>query len=350
MDTRQMQINSMLQTVTNITEKYNNFYEVLWYDPKVNRTLCLSISLPPQFPMVAPVYKVTPPVYHPWIDSSGMVVGHKKLGTGWNQHVSLANLTNEIIKELKSGKITAAPGASPQLSYPGLGMSNSLPRMTASATGSYYYSNQQIPPRNPNNVVAPNPYFQSLGHTNSMPASTVYSQSNNDNMNDISLADLDSMSLDELKELLNNDNKRKEYINKKDKVKEMKQVVEELSTSNKDLAEKILSFKENFENLKAELREHQNILKGEKAQFETLMAEQNKYVSNYSPEKLYSTLQQSSYEADRESEEIANDFLMGTLSADEFLKKYRTARKLHHLRSEKLELFSSNQDTMFIKK
>jgi len=41
---------------------------------------------------------------------------------------------------------------------------------------------------------------------------------------------------------------------------------------------------------------------------------------------------------------------MGTLSADEFLKKYRTARKLHHLRSEKLELFSSNQDTMFIKK
>jgi len=71
-------------------------------------------------------------------------------------------------------------------------MSNSLPRMTASSTGSYYYSNQQIPPRNPNNVLAPNPYFQSLGHTNSLPASTLYN-SNNDNINNINLADLDSM-------------------------------------------------------------------------------------------------------------------------------------------------------------
>ena len=42
--------------------------------------------------------------------------------------------------------------------------------------------------------------------------------------------------MEELKELLNNDNKRKEYINKKDKVKEMKQVIEDMSNSNKDLA------------------------------------------------------------------------------------------------------------------
>ena len=61
-------------------------------------------------------------------------------------------------------------------------------------------------------------------------------------------------------------------------------------------------------------------------------------------------MQQACSEADIKSEEIANDFLMGTLSADEFLKKYRTARKLHHLRNEKMELFSSNQAMLFVKK
>jgi len=49
-----------------------------------------------------------------------MVVGHKKLGNGWNQHVSLANVTNEIIKELKTGNISSNNSMSlaPQQTYP----------------------------------------------------------------------------------------------------------------------------------------------------------------------------------------------------------------------------------------
>jgi len=41
---------------------------------------------------------------------------------------------------------------------------------------------------------------------------------------------------------------------------------------------------------------------------------------------------------------------MGMTNADEFLKKYRKSRKLYHLRAEKMELFSTNQNTLFIKK
>jgi len=369
MDTRQLQINSLLQNVTNITEKYNNIYEVLWYDSKINRTLCLSITLPPQFPQVAPVFRLTPQIFHPWVDANGMIVGHKKLGNGWNQHVSLANVTNEIIKELRmgNGNNRNSMGLAPQQSYPGVGMSNSLPRMN---NYSYYNKPQpQVPP-------PPRPYqsYQSVslnrpntmnnmsnmsninGMNNMNPMSTVpnnsvYNSTNTTtNRGDVDINDLDSMSIEELKELINNENRRKEYINNREKIKEMYNVREEMSTSNKDLAEKTLSYKENYDRLTSELKQQQEILKNEKAKFESLMAEQSKYISNFTPNKLYSSLHQAAAQADGESEEIANDFLMGTISADEFLKKYRVARKLYHLRAEKVELFDSNQDSLFIKK
>ncbi|OUM62033.1 hypothetical protein PIROE2DRAFT_11795, partial [Piromyces sp. E2] len=108
--------------------------------------------------IVAPVFRISPQIFHPWVDAGGMIVGHKKLGAGWNQHVSLANVTNEIIKELKSGSGNTNNNnmsLAPQQAYPGLGMSASLPRMG----NSYYYNKPQpqVPP-------PPRPYrgFQSL--------------------------------------------------------------------------------------------------------------------------------------------------------------------------------------------
>ncbi|ORX56670.1 hypothetical protein BCR36DRAFT_580983 [Piromyces finnis] len=347
MDTRQIQIKSLLQNVTNVTEKYNNIYEVLWYDPKINRTLCLSITLPTQFPQASPVFRITPQIYHPWVDAGGMIVGHKKLGSGWNQHVSLANVTNEIIKELKTGNgnnngISLAP---PQQSYPGMGINSSLPRIN----NPYYYNKPppQMPPQVP---PPPRPYqnYQRLSLNRPNATNTIPNYSIN--RNDVDIKDLDNMSIEELKELSSNESKRKEYINSKEKIKKMYNAKEEMSTSNKNLAEKTLSYKDNYERLTSELKEQQEILKNEKAQFETLMIEQNKYISYFSPNKLYSSLQQATVKADGESEGIANDFLVGSISADEFLKKYRIARKLYHLRAEKIELFACNQDSLFIKK
>jgi len=339
MDTRQLQINALLQNVTNITEKYNNVYEVLWFDPKVNRTLCLSITLPPQFPTAAPIFRVTPQISHPWLDVNGIVIGHKKLGSNWNQHVSLANVTNEIIKELKS----STPNI--QQTYPGMGVNNP-----------YYYGRPVPPPTtNPPPIPRPPYPYQNYQNMNMGPTPMSnninnYMQNNNNDDNDIDINDLERLSLEELKEILNNENKRKEYINEKNKIKEMYNVKEEMTLSNKSLAEKSLSYKENFEKLKADLKEQQDILKAEKEKFESLMAEQSKFVSNYTPGQLYSSMNQATSEADRDSEEIANNFLMGSISADEFLKKYRTARKLYHLRNEKMELFSSNQESLFSKK
>jgi len=349
MDTRQLQINSLLQNVVNVKEKYNNNYEVFWYDPKINRTLCLNITLPPQFPTCAPVFKITPQLFHPWVDTNGYVVGHKKLGSGWNQHVSLANVTNEIIKELKTatgGNLSPPPPPPPLQSYPG------IPRMSMSGTPSFY----QMPPPPPPNMMRPISFssFQSLVRPTPNPTPTPSTINNNKNNNDnkinINISDLDKMSIEELKEILNNESKRKEYINEKDKIKEMQNINEEMSLGNKSLAEKILSYKEKFENLKKELVEQQNKLKGEKEKFESLMREQSKYISNYTPTKLFSSLNQASTEADRNSEDIANDFLMGSISADEFLKKYRSARKSYHLRTEKMELYSHNHDSFFVKK
>jgi ubiquitin-protein ligase len=351
MDTRQQQINVLLKNVLNIQEKYNNIYEVLWYDPNINRTVCLSITLPPQFPVIPPVFRVSPHITHPWVDANGLIVGHKKLGENWNQHVSLANVANEIITELKSNK----PSIPPQQSYTGY---NSLGRMPS--TNPYYY-NRPVPPPRPTPSMAMPPYqgYQNLGMN--MPpgvppvpqsyVNNTNSPNNNTNNNsDVDLYDLESLSLDELKEILNNDSKRKEYINGKDKIKEMYNVKEEMSLSNKNLAEKILATKDDFEKLKSDLRQQQTILKEEKEKFESLMNEQNKYIHNYTPSQLHSTLQQATAKADEDSEEIANDFLMGMTNADEFLKKYRKSRKLYHLRAEKMELFSKKQNTLFIKK
>jgi len=357
MDTRQSQINSLLKSVTSIQEKYNNNYEVLWYDPKVNCTVCLSISLPPQFPTCPPIFKITPKISHPWVDNNGLIIGHKKLGPNWNQHVSLANVTNEIIKELKADK-PSMPQSSPQQSYAGINMNNSLGRMPNNP--SYYY-NRPPPPRPMMPPYGYPPMNMNMGPSFPTPMNNMNNSNNSinsinninasvNNRNDVDLKDLDTLSLEELKEILNNEIKRRDYIHDKDKVKEMFNVREEMSLSNKTLAEKILLQKENFENLKSNLKEQQNTLRSEKEKFESLMKEQNKYVSNYTPVQLRSSLEQATAKADMESEEIANDFLSGMISADEFLKNYRKSRKLYHLRAEKLELFSVNQNTLFINK
>jgi len=283
MDTRQQQIAVLLKNVLNIQEKYNNIYEVLWYDPNINRTVCLSITLPPQFPVIPPIFRVSPQITHPWVDANGLIVGHKKLGANWNQHISLANVTNEIITELKANK----PSIPPQQSYTGY---NSLGKMPN--TNPYYY-NRPVPPPRPTPSIAMPSYqgYQGLGMNMPVPQpylNNTNPPNNNINNNDVDLNDLDTLSLEELKEILNNDSKRKEYINGKDKIKEMYNVKEEMSLSNKNLAEKILATKDDFEKLKSDLRQQQTILKEEKEKFESLMNEQNKYMNNYTPTQLHS--------------------------------------------------------------
>jgi len=364
MDTRQQQINLLLKNVTSIQEKYNNNYEVLWYDPNINRTVCLSITLPPQFPTVPPVFRISPQISHPWVDSNGVIIGHKKIGANWNQHVSLATVTNEIIVELKSNK-PSIPQQQQQQTY----SYNSLGRITSNPA---YYYNRPPPP-----IPAPSismPSYQGYQGMNVPPGpvpgipgipgvsgvsgpsyinsslSNPSLNSTNNNKGGVDLSDLDSLSSEELKEILNNENKRRKYINEKEKIKEMHSVKEEMSLSNKNLAEKNLSYKENFEKLISDLKNEQDNLRSEKEKFESLMKEQSKYVSNFTPSQLHSSLQQAAANADKDSEEVANDFLMGMINADDFLKKYRKSRKLYHLRAEKLELFSNNQDVLFIKK
>jgi len=363
MDTRQQQISLLLKNVTNIQEKYNNNYEVLWYDPKINRTVCLSITLPPQFPTIPPVFRISPQITHPWVDTNGVIIGHKKLGANWNQHVQLANVTNEIIAELQSNK----PSIPQQQTY----QYNSLGRLSSNT--SYYYNRPPPPIPAPSVAIPPYQGYQNLnvppgpvpgvpgipgipgvpgvpGPNYTNPLNNPSLNNANVNKGDVDLNDLDTLSLEELKDILNNESKRKEYINGRDKIKEMYNVKEEMSLSNKNLAEKNLSYKDNFEKLRSDLKEHQNTLKSEKEKFEFLMKEQSKYVSNFTPNQLHSSLQQAVAKADEDSEEIANDFLMGMINADEFLKKYRKSRKLYHLRAEKMELFSSNQNTLFVKK
>lgn len=331
MDNRQLQITRLLQSVVNIKEKYKDIFEVLWFDPQLSRTLCLTITLPPQFPNSPPVFRITPQVIHPWLDISSTVVGHKKCGPNWNQHVSLANMTNEIIKELQLN----SPRLAPQ-HYPSVSMYNPMPQ--ADAQRIYYGATQTQQPLNQPPPI-PQPPIQSIRQGPMFNESRLVDK--------IDLNDLERMSNEELKSFLNDDNKCMEYIKNKENIKKMFEVQKEISENNKKLAENTLSYKEKFEMLKNQLIEQQNILKMEKSKFEELMNEQKKYVSNYSPEQIFECLQNETSKSDEASEEIANQFLSGDITAEEFLKQYKESRKLYHLRAEKLELLTINQKTIF---
>jgi len=71
--------------------------------------------------------------------------------------------------------------------------------------------------------------------------------------------------------------------------------------------------------------------------FDDKFQRQHQIMQKYSPENLVRQLDGAAQEVEQQSDAIADSFLEGTISHQEFLKSYTEKRKLFHLRSAKKE-------------
>ncbi|TPX37748.1 hypothetical protein SmJEL517_g00606 [Synchytrium microbalum] len=321
-DLRRKQIASLREhglTVRELTKDTN--FEIL-ATLSSTLTVFLVITLPPQFPDKPPVIQIRPPpaVSHAWIDSrTGQVVGHDKLTSGWNQHVSLGKLVKDIIQEFQirnpvviAGQgVAVDPRAQPYTPAQPLSISSSL------AQNPSYYT---PPPPDPH---PPSQQQQQLQQQQQYDSSEY--------------AKLDTMTADELEVLISNETAFQTFVDGLPQMREAKTVEQNLRMENEALARKNLDRHAELEEKRTSLREKQQALKKKREAFDALMAKQQDELFRFTPEYLTMQLREAANESDSLSESMADAFREGRVTVDDFLRQYRETRKVYHIRNSKHE-------------
>jgi len=148
---------------------------------------------------------------------------------------------------------------------------------------------------------------------------------------------LHHMTTDELKKLLNDDDRLESMIKDLQQVKNLETERELFLASNKSLAELNLSQEPVLEKLKVQLQRQFEELKSYKQRVEIKKKSMDEISKNMSLDTTLALLQTAAAEAEEESEAISESFLSGEIGVDAFLETYLNKRRLTHLRRVKVE-------------
>jgi len=172
------------------------------------------------------------------------------------------------------------------------------------------------------------------------------------------LSSIQSMSKEQLEQLLNDQSKLDDYIKSLHQIRELYQKKEEQMAANKSLATFNLSkepeLKAKKEALAAKQAEAQVLvrqLQASKAKLESKTGGGGPGVRSRCMDDLHDLLKVACSEGEQESDQIAEDFLDKKIeSVEEFLEKFMEKRKLYHMRTvkkNKFEELKSQPDTSF---
>ncbi|XP_012288022.1 vacuolar protein sorting-associated protein 37B [Orussus abietinus] len=148
---------------------------------------------------------------------------------------------------------------------------------------------------------------------------------------------LSHLNNEELKELLNNDDKFEDIVKDNKQFKDLETEKEMLIASNRSLAEFNLSKQPQLDESKQIIRE----LSEKGNQLCSSVQEKLADVANKSGamtvESALELLQAAAAEIEEESEKLAEKFMAGDVEVDEFLEQFLSRRKLMHLRKVKVD-------------
>jgi len=152
-----------------------------------------------------------------------------------------------------------------------------------------------------------------------------------------SFSQLQEMSLSELQALENDEDKLLQLILEMPEIRKIAETRAELCSKNEEQAKQNLTYKPVLEDRKRMLLEKYDQLNDLKQKMEELYAKQNEVREQFSPSSLQVNLKVAAVEAEEQAEKIAEEFLDGKHSVQEFNKKYMERRKLAYLRKAKEE-------------
>ncbi|GBG24989.1 Hypothetical Protein FCC1311_012062 [Hondaea fermentalgiana] len=315
----------------------------------------IRIKLPTDFPIEAPrAVVITENVRHPWIDPNGLIIGCSSLNL-WTSRSRLATVVSDILNQF----ISMPPQIGSMSSY---SSSTSSPSPSSSSSSTPYPSLSQ---RRQSTSTPPGARASSSGYQprTSMPSRQPYgmstSSSSYTNRNKTDTSDQDSADMDgvfippvpdrideldgktqaELEKLLNDEDELEKFFKSLPMPTMTNEFKSTILKSNVAQAEKNLSFKENIEQLQAEVLKLQEEAVPKWNAYKELETRQNESMRRYDPLRLLTQLESSCNKLDDESELLASEFLAEEISLPDFIKRQIELRKLYHLRKAKAERF-----------
>eukprot|EP00878_Enallax_costatus_P040017 GHUV01045982.1.p1 GENE.GHUV01045982.1~~GHUV01045982.1.p1 ORF type:complete len:350 (+),score=109.31 GHUV01045982.1:935-1984(+) len=281
---------------------------------KDKKTTALRITLPPHFPQERPGLSVLIPVAHPAVDPTGRL--HTNLLNNWVYGGSrLSSAVAEAVAALTDG--AAANGR----------LSDSSPGGTVPFPSGYPVPGTAGPPTagrftgspsssaRPSATGNPSPPRQPAG-----PATTS------------TLPDFSRFSAAQLEELITDQTAFKAVLREATKGSPMAATLEDIRVKNRQLAESNLS-KQNAIN---EARNQLAVVRSSeytliKSRFDELYERQTKVVSTLGGVVWREKLEEAVSAADSASAAVANDFMAGGMSLDDFVKQHVELRTQHHV-------------------
>lgn len=344
-----------LRTLHNITEVQRDVEYRVTFNVGTS-TVFLNITLPPQFPNERPVVKVSPPLHHPWVNDQMMVVGCPGINSFY-MHSNLGRVITEVLKEFSDhppqfrGPLTSQPqfpasssGYQPltQYSFPSFPGFQYTPQSTApSSTPSlsslnspvsqysalsvtsagampHLGSNSQITQTTPSRPPVPPRPTQPAKVPNSFP-------------------ELDGLSLEELKDLIDKPEVMDAFLVKLESMKKLEADKEELMRKNEEIARFNLSLQSTLEGSKDELLKKCERVSELKGEFANKSQKQKELSEVLSLVQIRTRLEIAAAQAEEESDAIADEFLSKSMTPEEFIQKFLEKRKLCHSRRAKEE-------------
>ncbi|KAI9202685.1 uncharacterized protein BJ171DRAFT_583807 [Polychytrium aggregatum] len=308
----------------------------------------LLLILPPTFPQQPPAVLVKPAnLQHPWINPQGYIVGHDKL-QNWSQSHSLGRILRDIIQELavrppqKPPVPTPLRADSPALyGHPPPRPAGASVPMTTGAASSFPSAVSQRPggPPSYGPLAAPattpivgGPTFSPAPRPEAIPPPIPLPPGMAQEFPGI-----EKKSVEEIEELLMDEGVFEEYFETLPQIANMKSAQEQLKTDTEQIANLSLQKEADIDKIKESIKHQQETHRQERSVFEEKLLLRQRLMMRFDPAFLSQRLDAGMKESDQESKEVSRELLEGSLSADDFVRKFRATRQIFHKRAAKVE-------------
>lgn len=153
----------------------------------------------------------------------------------------------------------------------------------------------------------------------------------------VDLSKFSGLSLTQLNELLEDEDKLREISLEMDEVQNVQLTKDMTLAGNRSLAEENLLYQPKLDSLKATLTQKYQELQVLFEAHQIKKTKLDQQSSNASLETLLALLQTEGAKIEEETENMAENFLDGEIPLDSFIDEYQSKRKLAHLRRVKIE-------------
>ena len=316
---RQKQINTLMVFNQNVSEVQHGVHYRVDFAPQ-GTPLQLQVYLSPNFPRERPHILLSPPCTHPWLDANGSVVGAPGL-LNYSIHSDLGRVVQAIKMEMEKNPPVPQPASQQQTQskpqsqhsvYQASHLHNAYPYQSAAfASGHSTRTNGA-----------------SAGFARAAPSPA-----------ESAIPGLNDLSEKELKELKDNEVAARAFVRSLPNP-----TVKRLEKEAADRRERIATLLKEHETDAAALEgQRQSLIEklqsvhGKREEVAKLSADLERKRERVSVPALCDLLRKTSLEKEDESDAIAESFLAGEKSLDNFLKEYLASRSAMHLKKAKLD-------------